>query len=56
VTDAGDPQLNSFLSLRRAAEGAKRQTHSHKVEFSFLNSNLMAPASQLFMFSCDTFH
>jgi hypothetical protein len=28
---------------------------SHKMEFSFLNSNLMAPASQLFMFDCDTF-
>jgi hypothetical protein len=28
---------------------------SHKMEFSFLNSNLMAPASQLFTFKPDTF-
>jgi hypothetical protein len=55
VIDAGDPQLNIFLSLRRAAEGAKRQTCSHKVEFSFLKGNLMAPASQLFTFSRGTF-
>jgi hypothetical protein len=25
------------------------------MEFSFLNGNLIAPASQLFIFSCDTF-
>jgi hypothetical protein len=56
VIDAGDPQLNIFLSLRCAAEEAKRQTRSHKMEFSFLNNNLMAPANLLFMFSCDTFH
>jgi hypothetical protein len=28
---------------------------SNKMEFSFLNSNLMAPASQLFIFKRDTF-
>jgi hypothetical protein len=56
VIDAGNPQLNIFLSLRRAAAGAKRQTRSHKMEFSFLNSNLMAPASQLFMLTGDTCH
>jgi hypothetical protein len=28
---------------------------SHKMEFSFLNSNLIAPASQLFIFKCGTF-
>ena len=28
---------------------------SHKMEFSFLNSNLMAPASQLSIFHRDTF-
>ena len=28
---------------------------SHKMEFSFLNSNLMAPARQLFTFQYDTF-
>jgi hypothetical protein len=26
-----------------------------KIEFSFLNGNLMVPASRLFIFSCDTF-
>jgi hypothetical protein len=28
---------------------------SHKMEFSFLNGNLIAPASQLFIFQRDTF-
>jgi len=28
---------------------------SHKMEFSFLNGNLMAPASPLFTFKRDTF-
>jgi hypothetical protein len=37
------------------ASGAERQTCSHKIEFRFLNGNLIAPASQLFIFSRDTF-
>jgi hypothetical protein len=28
---------------------------SHKTEFSFLNGNLIAPASQLIIFNCATF-
>jgi hypothetical protein len=36
----------------RHAGGAGR---SHKVEFSFLNGNLIAPASQPSIFNCDTF-
>jgi hypothetical protein len=55
VIDAADPQLNIFLSLRRAAERTRRQTRSYKIEFSFLNGNLMASASQLFIFSRDAF-
>jgi hypothetical protein len=30
--------------------GAERQICSHKIEFSFLNDNLIALASQLFIF------
>ncbi len=30
-------------------------TWPYKIEFSFLNGNLILPASQLFIFSCDTF-
>ena len=32
-----------------------RPTGAHKIEFSFLNGNLIVLASQLFIFSCDTF-
>ena len=35
--------------------GERAPDRSHKMEFSFLNSNLMAPASQLFTFKPDTF-
>jgi hypothetical protein len=35
--------------------GAECQTVSHKIEFSFLNGNLMVPASQLPIFEHDTF-
>jgi hypothetical protein len=31
----------------------ERQIRRHKMEFSFLNSNLMAPASEPFMFTAD---
>jgi hypothetical protein len=61
----GDPQLNIFLSLRswRFFEIAlsftppcgSRQACSHKIEFSFLNGNLIAPASRLRIFNHDTF-
>jgi hypothetical protein len=30
-------------------------TGPYKIEFSFLNGNLIVPASQLFIFNCDTF-
>jgi hypothetical protein len=30
-------------------------SRSHKIEFSFLNGNLIVPASQLFIFDRDTF-
>ncbi len=35
--------------------GAGRPTCAHKIEFSFLNGNLVVLASQLFIFSSDTF-
>jgi hypothetical protein len=34
---------------------AHRQRRSAKIEFSFLNGNLIVPASQLSIFNCDTF-
>jgi hypothetical protein len=38
-----------------AAQMSSVPTWPHKIEFSFLNGNLMAPASQLFTFSRGTF-
>ena len=49
------PRHRPLLSRRRGHGGAERQTRAHKIEFSFLNGNLMAPAPRLFIFNCDTF-
>jgi hypothetical protein len=46
--------LHSSRHARHAGE-TRRPTYAHKSEFSFLNVNLIVLASQLFIFSCDTF-
>lgn len=55
---ASDP-LAALACSRRASTCARRVDDDHvprsdKIEFSFLNGNLIAPASQPFIFSCDT--
>jgi hypothetical protein len=45
--------LHSRRHARHAGE-VRRPTCAHKIEFSFLNGNLIASASSLFIFNCDT--
>jgi hypothetical protein len=57
VQPISSPRPSSPLHSRRNAGhaiGAGCQTSLHKLEFSFLNSNLIAPASQPSIFSYDT--
>jgi hypothetical protein len=37
------------------SDGRRPYPPSDKIEFSFLNGNLIAPASRLFILNCDTF-
>jgi hypothetical protein len=51
------PGFFKRVPRRHAGHAAEQDARpvSHKIEFSFLNGNLMVPASQLFIFNCDTF-
>jgi hypothetical protein len=47
----------SLLAPRRyvGSDGRRPYRRSDKIEFSFLNGNLIVPASRLYIFRCDTF-
>jgi hypothetical protein len=45
----------AFILMADDHTPAHHGRRSDKIEFSFLNGNLIAPTSQPFIFSCDTF-